>query len=142
MVGATEYRDLVGPSRARTMEHAELIQQIIGRAMTVHNVLSPGFLESVYKNALAHELRKAGIPFVREKRGVVYYDGSVMGEFSADFLVDSRVIVEVKAIRTFAPENGAQLVNYLKAVNIDVGLLINFGARRPEFCKLLELQTA
>jgi GxxExxY protein len=76
----------------------------------------------------------------------VYYDGIVMGEFSADFLVDSRVIVEVKAIRTFVPENEAQLVNYLTAVNIDVGLLINFGARRLEFkrktriFKLLELQ--
>jgi GxxExxY protein len=143
MVGSTEYRYLVAPSRAWTMEHAELTQQIIGRAMTVHNVLGPGFLESVYKNALAHELRKAGIPFVREKRVRVYYDGIVMGEYSADLLVDSRVMVEVKAIRTLASGNEAQLVNYLTAVNIDVGLLINFGARRLEFKRKTRiLQTA
>jgi GxxExxY protein len=70
---------------------------------------------------------------VREKRTRVYYDGIVMGEYSADLLVDSRVMVEVNAIRALAPGNEAQLVNYLTAVNIDVGLLINFGARRLEF---------
>jgi GxxExxY protein len=111
--------------------------------MTVHNVLGPGFLESVYKNALAHELRKAGIPFVREKRVRVYYDGIVMGEYSADLLVDSRVMVEVKAIRAIAPGNEAQLVNYLTAISIDVGLLINFGANRLEFkWKTRIIQTA
>jgi len=83
--------------------------------------------ESIVKNALAHELRKAGIPFVREKRARVYYDGIVMGEYSADLLVDSRVMVEVKAIRTISSGNEAQLVNYLTAVNINVGLLINFA---------------
>jgi GxxExxY protein len=70
---------------------------------------------------------------VREKRTRVYYDGIVMGEYSADLLVDSRVMVEVKAIRTIAPGNEAQLVNYLTAISIDVGLLINFGAKRLEF---------
>ena len=114
------------------MEHGQLTRKIIGRAMRVHNVLGPGFLESVYKNALAHELWTAGIPFEREKRASVYYDGIVMGEFSADLLVDSRVLVEVKAIRAIASGNEAQLVNYLNAVNVDVGLLINFGASRLE----------
>lgn len=80
---------------------------------------------------------------MREKRVRVYYDGIVMGEYSADLLVDSRVMVEVKAIRALASGNEAQLVNHLTAISIDVGLLFNFGARRLEFKRKTRiLQTA
>ena len=113
--------------------HAALTQTIIGCSMKVHRVLGPGFLESVYLNALAHELRQQGLSVEREKRLQVHYDGEVVGDFSADLFVESTVLTEVKATRAITPGNEAQLVNYLTAIEVDVGLLINFGGEKLEF---------
>lgn len=115
------------------MEHEELTEKVIGCAMTVHRVLGPGFLESVYRKSLAHELRKAGIDVASEVELVVYYDGVEVGTFKADLCVRDVVIVETKAVRNLAPTHEAQLVNYLTATRLDVGLLLNFGASRLEF---------
>jgi GxxExxY protein len=115
------------------MEHARLTEAIIGGAMKVHNTLGPGYLESVYQNALAHELRRRGLFVELRKRVRVRYDGIVVGDFVADMLVEGSVLVENKAIRSLAPEHEAQLVNYLTATMIDVGLLLNFGAERLTF---------
>ena len=115
------------------LEHEELSGAIIGCSMTVHRVFGPGFLESVYKNALAIELRKRGLPFEREKRITIRYEGETIGDFSADFLVDGAVIAEVKAIRAVNSEHEKQLVHYLTATGIDIGLLLNFGSPRLEF---------
>ncbi len=112
------------------MEHEELTRRIIGCAMTVHRALGPGFLESVYQRALCHELEKAGLPFECEKPVVVRYDGVEVGVFSADLLVEGVVLVENKAHRTLAPVHEVQLVNYLTATGIEIGLLLNFGAER------------
>ncbi|MDF2773192.1 MAG: GxxExxY protein [Geminicoccaceae bacterium] len=101
--------------------------------MTGHRVFGPGFLESVYKNALAIELRKRGLPFEREKRITIRYEGETIGDFSADFLVDGGVIAEVKAIRAISSEHEKQLVHYLSATGMDIGLLLNFGSPRLEF---------
>ncbi len=79
------------------MEDKELTEQVIGCAMKVHSTLGPGFLESVYRKALAHELRKAGLQVECERPITVYYDGVAVGDFSADLLVESRVMVELKA---------------------------------------------
>jgi GxxExxY protein len=115
------------------MEDRELTEMIIGCAMRVHSTLGPGFLESVYQKALVHELLKAGLKVECEKPITVHYDGVAVGVFAADILVEDRVILELKANQTLAPANEVQLVNYLTSTNIDVGLLLNFGAGRLEF---------
>jgi GxxExxY protein len=113
----------------------DLPGRIIGLAMKIHSTLGSGFLESVYHAALAHELRKANISFESKKPITVYYDGIVVGEFVADFLVEKELIVELKAIRTLTAIDEVQTVNYLTATRKDVGLLLNFGAERLQFKK-------
>ena len=115
------------------MEHQALTQQIIGCAMQVHRVLGAGFLESVYQQALAHELRKAGLQVECERSIQVIYDGVVVGNFFADMLVQSIVIVENKAVQQIAVAHEVQLVNYLTATGFDIGLLLNFGAQSLQF---------
>ena len=105
----------------------ELTGKIIGCAMKVHRALGPGFLESVYQKALWHELRKAGLKVEIEKPIAVLYDGVLVGDFSADLLVEEQIIVELKAVKAIAPEHIAQVINYLKATGIKLGLLVNFG---------------
>ena len=94
------------------MEEQALTEQIIGCAMKVHSTLGSGFLESVYQNALTHELRKAGLKVESEKCITVQYDGVAVGDFSADMLVEDRVILELKANQALAPAHEVQLVNY------------------------------
>lgn len=113
----------------------DLAGQVIGSAMKVHSALGPGFLESVYQNALAYELRDAGYKVELEKDITVKYRGQVVGEFAADMLVNDRLIVENKAILALAKAHEVQLVNYLTATEIDEGLLLNFGAARLEYKK-------
>jgi len=116
-------------------EEYDLCGRVIGAAMTVHSTLGPGFLESVYQNALIWELRKAGLKSEAEKPISVHYDGQLVGAFTADVLVNDSVILELKAIQTLAKAHAVQLVNYLVATNIDEGLLVNFGAERLQFKK-------
>lgn len=115
------------------MEDGDLTGKIIGCAMKVHRAFGPGFLESVYENSLTHELRKAGIQFTCQHPIQVTYDGIVVGNFVADMLVEDRLIVENKAVLTLSPIHEAQLVNYLTATGVEVGLLLNFGATSLEY---------
>jgi GxxExxY protein len=115
------------------MEHVELTERIIGCAMSVHRTLGPGFLESVYQNALAHELQKAGLVVECGKRIQVHYDGLVVGDFVADMFVQELILIENKAVQALSPAHEVQLVNYLTATGIEVGLLLNFGSTRLEF---------
>jgi GxxExxY protein len=115
------------------MEHQELTAKIIGCAMAVHRALGPGFLESVYQNALAHALRKAGLKVECEKAITVTFDGIVVGDFSADMLVEETVLIENKAVQSLVTAHEVQLVNYLTATGVEIGLLLNFGATRLEF---------
>lgn len=114
------------------MSIEELIKEIINSAYSVRLVLGPGFLESVYKNALAVELSHRNIPYDLEYPMNVYYEDEVVGEFRADMIVDHRVIVELKAVNNLASAHEVQLVNYLTATQLDNGLLINFGAPKLE----------
>lgn len=109
-----------------------LTKAIIGCAIDVHKVLGPGYLESVYHQALAHELRKAGLAFESEHKLKVRYDGVVVGHFSADLLVQGCVLVELKVVAQLVFAHEMQLINYLMATGVDVGLLINFGQQRLE----------
>ena len=108
-------------------KHSELTGQIIKAAQDVHNTLGYGFLEKVYHKALLIELPKCGLLTESEKQIMVKYDSQPVGEYFADILVENKVILEIKAVKQINPEHEAQLVNYLKATNIDVGLLLNFG---------------
>jgi GxxExxY protein len=116
-----------------TMENQGLTEKIIGCAMKVHSTLGPGFLESVYRNALTHELRKAGLGVESEKPIAVRYDGIIVGDFVADLVVENSVILELKANQVLVASNEVQLVNYLKATNVEVGLLLNFGGQSLQF---------
>ncbi|HEY5974504.1 MAG TPA: GxxExxY protein [Geobacteraceae bacterium] len=113
------------------MKHATLTDAVICCFYSVYNSLGYGFLEKVYENSLLHELDKRGIHTKSQAPITVHYDGKVVGEYFADMLVDNRLIVEIKAARSLLPEHEAQLLNYLKATEIEVGLLLNFGPK-PE----------
>lgn len=117
----------------------DLAGKVIGLAMKVHTALGAGFLESVYHKAMVHELTKAGLQFESEKPLAVVYDGILVGDFIADFLIESELIVELKAVQSLAAAHEVQTVNYLVATGKDVGLLINFGAERLEFKKKFRL---
>ena len=117
----------------------DLAGRAIGLAMKIHSALGSGFLESVYHKALAHELEKARIRFESEKPLDVFYDGVLVGEFAADFLVEGKLIVELKAVQNLATAHEVQTVNYLLATGKDVGLLINLGGEKLEFKKKFRL---
>ena len=110
-------------------ERYDLAGKVIGFAMKVHSKLGPGFLESVYQNALVGELRRAGLKVEAEKAISVFYEGEIVGAFVADLLVNNALIVEAKAIQALAKAHEVQLVNYL----------LNFGATRLEFKKKFRL---
>ena len=112
--------------------YEDLTYQIIGAAMEVHRRLGPGFLESVYEKAFAHELTLREIPFKRQAPLAVDYKGASVGEFYADLVIDGKVIAELKAVKKLLPEHEAQLINYLKATGLRIGLLLNFGAASLE----------
>ncbi len=101
--------------------------------MTVHRTLGPGFLESVYRNSLRHELGKSGLEVEAEKHLMVHYDGEAVGHFIADLIINQKIILELKAASALSTADNQQLVNYLKATGLDTGLLINFGTRSLEF---------
>ena len=113
--------------------YKDLTYGIIGAAMEVHSVLGPGFVETVYETALAREFELRGISYQRQADLRVAYKGVVAGEFRADFLVGGRVIVELKAVKQLNAVHEAQLLNYLRATDQRVGLLLNFGARSLEY---------
>ena len=108
-------------------KYKEITSQIINAAHVVHNSLGYGFLEKVYRNSLVIELTKRGFPVQVEKPISVRYDGQIVGEYFADIVVDDKVIVEVKATEKHNSVFEAQLLNYLRATALEVGLIINFG---------------
>ena len=109
------------------MKHEDITRQIIGCAYRVYNALGFGFLESVYRKALAIELNKDNLEAEQEKPLKVYYDDQVVGDFYVDLLVAQEVIVELKSVQNLIKEHEVQLVNYLNGLKKDIGLLINFG---------------
>ena len=111
----------------RTLRHSELSRKIIAAAFAVHKELGHGFVEKVYKNALAIELQETGVKCAVEVPLKVLYHGKVVGDYFADMVVGDKIIVEVKAVSKLDSVHEVQLVNYLKATGLSVGLLINFG---------------
>ena len=105
-------------------------QRVIRCAFEVSNTLSVGFLEKVYEKALCVEFQKAGLAFECQKALEVEYKDQIVGNYSADIVVDEKLIVELKALSSLSRQHEAQVMNYLKASDISVGLLLNFGTPR------------
>lgn len=116
----------------RRLELNRVTERIIGCAFKVGNTLGVGFLERVYENALVHELSKEGLGVEQQKPLQVFYDGVLVGQFYADLLVEEAVIVELKAVTALDTRHFAQCMNYLKATDLNLGLLINFGNPKVE----------
>ena len=111
----------------RALVEQELTERIIGVFYSVYNELGAGFLESVYENAMVLALREVGLGIEQQVVLAVGFRGSIVGEFRADIIVERRVVLEIKAVQSLALAHQAQLINYLKASKIRVGLLLNFG---------------
>jgi len=118
--------------------HGGLTGQTIGAAMEVHRKLGPGFLESVYEGALAHEFELRKTRFERQKEIPVFYKNKQVKQFVCDFVVDNMVVVELKAIKEITEIDKIQVINYLKASGFKVGLLLNFGQKSLEYKRLVD----
>ena len=121
-----------------THKHWDTTSRIIGCAMKVHNTLGNGFQEVIYQRCLAIEMEKDGLAFVREQEMPIWYDTQQVGTRRADFLVGDCVLVELKAVNELEDTHLAQGLNYLEAYNLEIGLLINFGAPKLEFKRLIK----
>ena len=119
------------------MELNQITEKIIGAAYEVSNILGCGFLEKVYENALVKELRLLNIGVEQQKEISVFYKGKNVGEFYADLYVEDYVLVELKAVKQLTEIHQAQLMNYLKATNKKLGLLINFGAPKVQIKRIV-----
>ncbi len=117
--------------------HGTLTGKIIGAAMEVHRHLGPGFLENVYEEALAYEFELQNISFEKQKEIPVIYKNKQVKHFICDFLIDKKVVVEIKAIKEIGEIEKLQVINYLKAGVFEVGLLINFGCKSLEYKRLV-----
>ena len=113
----------------------DLTGKVIGAAMEVHRCLGPGFVESVYENALAIELESLKFTAERQKPIEVKYKEQCVGNFVADLVINQTLIVELKAVQTILPIHEVQLVNYLTATGLDEGVLLNFGSESLQFKK-------
>jgi GxxExxY protein len=114
----------------------DLVERVIGRAFVVSNTLGTGFLEKIYENALAHELRKAGLMIQQQRAVEVRYDGMVVGTYVADLLVENALLIELKAIKALDVIHSTQCLNYLRATGLWICLLLNFGNPRLQMKRI------
>ena len=117
--------------------YSDITSKIIGAAMEVHKTLGAGFLESVYDEALAYEFVLQKMKFDRQRPVDVVYKGRIVKQFLCDFLIEDKVILEIKAIKKIMDIDKAQVINYLKATGLKVGLLINFGSSSLEYKRFM-----
>ena len=120
------------------LKHSETTGAIIKAFYKVYNTLGFGFLEKVYENALVIELRESGLLVEQQKPIFVYYQGQLVGEYYADLVVNNCVILELKSAETISRAHEAQLINYLRATEFEVGLLLNFGQTAEYRRKIFE----
>jgi GxxExxY protein len=117
--------------------HAALTELILGVYYDVYNEIGHGFLESVYSNCMYAALNTAGIPVRREVPIPVYFRGYDVGQFKADLLTQDCVLIELKAVQNLDRSHEAQVMNYLRATQLEVGLLLNFGSSKPQFRRIV-----
>ncbi|GBD98084.1 hypothetical protein BMS3Abin07_00092 [bacterium BMS3Abin07] len=115
------------------MLYKDITEKIIKAAMNVHNTLGFGFMEKVYENSLMIELEPSGLKVIQQYPVKVLYKGKMVGDYIADIVVEDRIILELKSVENLNKIHEVQLVNYLKAVNMEVGVLLNFGKEKLEF---------
>ena len=113
--------------------YSELSNKVLGMAFSVHNILSPGLLESAYEGALVVELTNSSISFKRQQVYPLYYKGVYVGAYIADIVVDDKIILELKSVKQLTHTMAAQLINYLKLSRVPVGYLMNFNGIRLEW---------
>jgi GxxExxY protein len=118
---------------AKAYPEQALTEKVLEAAFAVHNTLGAGFLEKVYENALALELRQKGIPAVQQCPMKVFYKGVLVGDYAADLVVAGKVLLELKACSALEPHFEAQILNYLRASGLRVGLLLNFGRPKLQY---------
>ena len=118
--------------------YKNLSYKIIGASIEVHKILGFGFLEAVYEEALAHEFTLRNIHFERQKIIQVKYKDIIAKNYYADFLVESKIIIEIKAIKQLTEVDEAQLLNYLKAADLKLGILINFGEKSLKYKRVVQ----
>lgn len=118
-------------------KYSDITGKIIGCAMEVHKFLGPGFQEKIYQRSLAIEMSLQGLNFIREYENVVLYKTEFVGKRRSDFLVDSEISVELKALKAMDDGDLCQAINYLEVYNLEIGLLINFGAKSLEYKRLI-----
>ena len=118
-------------------KHADITRKIIGAAMKVHSTLGNGFQEVIYQRAMVIEMTKIGLDFQRELEMPIYYDSKQIGTRRVDFLVEGKVMLELKAVTALEDVHLAQAINYLEAYGLEVGLLINFGSKSLQFRRLI-----
>ncbi|MFC4231098.1 GxxExxY protein [Parasediminibacterium paludis] len=121
------------------MKHEDLTHKIIGCAMKVHSTLGNGFQEVIYQRAMAIEMQKQGLNFMREMEMSIYYEGVDIGTRRVDFFVEDNIMVELKALIKLEEVHLAQAMNYCQAYNLPIGLLLNFGAKSLEFKRVYNL---
>jgi GxxExxY protein len=121
------------------LKHKDITEKIIGASFEVHNFLGNGFQEVIYQRALAYELQQKELLFSREKEQEIFYKDlpNPIGKRRADFIVEDKVMLELKAVIQLEDVHLAQALNYLRAYNLEIGLLINFGANSLEFKRLI-----
>jgi GxxExxY protein len=127
---------------AADLKYKDITEKIIGASFEVHKFLGNGFQEVIYQRALAYEMRKAGLDFAREIEQDIFYKdlSEPIGTRRADFVVEGKILVELKALVQLEDVHLAQALNYLKAYKLEVGLLINFGTKSLEFKRLVLTQ--
>jgi len=118
------------------MLHSDITEKIIETFYKVYNTLGYGFLEKVYENSVIIKLKQLRFSVEKQKKIKVYFEGNIVGEYIADLVVNKKVIIEIKAVEKLCEEHKFQLINYLKATNKEVGLLLNFG-KKPEFKRVI-----
>jgi GxxExxY protein len=118
------------------MLHEDITEKIIAAFFKVYNTLGYGFLEKVYENSLVIKFKQLGFSVEKQKNIKVYFEEHIVGDYFADLIINSNVIIEIKAVEKLCDEHKFQLINYLKSTNMEVGLLLNFG-KKPEFKRVI-----
>lgn len=118
--------------------HKELVYQVVGCAMKVHQELGYGFLEKVYENSLMHLLNKENIQAKQQYPVPVHFDSVIVGEYYADIMIENKILIELKTVERITNAHFSQVLNYLKATGIRLGLLLNFGPRKLEYERIIK----